>query len=161
MRTAVLTVSTDVVHRRREDEAGPLLAELAEAAGLDVDTMEVVPADFDLIEDRLLTYVDAGFSAVLTAGGCGLEPEDIVPEATLSVIDREVPGLAEMMRAEAIRNGPAGALTRGVSGAAGGTLIVNLPGSAAEVREQFPVLAPALLPAVRSMRRARGLEPGR
>jgi molybdopterin biosynthesis enzyme MoaB len=72
-----------------------------------------------------------------------------------------VPGLVEMMRAEAIRNGPAGALTRGVSGVAGGTLIVNLPGTASAVREQFPVLGPALVPAVRSMRRARGLEPGR
>lgn len=161
MRTAVLTVSTEVVHRRREDEAGPLLAELAEAAGADVDTMEVVPGDFDLIEDRLLTYVDADFALVLTAGGCGLEPEDIVPEATLSVIDREVPGLAEAMRAEAIRHAPTGALTRGVSGAAGGTLIVNLPGTAAAVRELFPVLGPALRPAVTSMRRARGLGPGR
>ena len=160
MRTAVLTVSSDIVHRRREDEAGPLLAELAEAAGADVDAMEVVPGDFDLIEDRLLSYVDDGFALVLTTGGCGLEPDDIVPEATLSVIDREIPGLAEAMRAEAIRNAPTGALTRGVSGAAGGTLIVNLPGSAAAVRELFPVVGPTLRPAVTSMRRARGLDTG-
>ncbi|MBJ7329867.1 MAG: MogA/MoaB family molybdenum cofactor biosynthesis protein [Solirubrobacteraceae bacterium] len=161
MRTAVLTVSTEVVHRHREDEVGPLLAELAEAAGADVDTMEVVPSDFDIIEDRLLTYIDSGFSLVLTNGGCGLQPEDIVPEATLSVIDREVPGLAEAMRAEARQHDPTGVLTRGVTGAAGATLVINLPGTAREVRELFPVVGPVLPAAVELMRRERGLEPGR
>jgi molybdopterin adenylyltransferase len=144
VRTAVLTVSTRVSRRQADDESGPLLAELAEAAGADVQAMEVVPDDFGLIEDRLHHFVDNGMALVFTTGGTGFTPDDITPEATRAVIDRDAPGFAEAMRAEALRRTPMGILTRGVSGIAGQTLIVNFPGSPKAVRELFPVIAPTL-----------------
>jgi molybdopterin adenylyltransferase len=144
VRTAVLTVSTSVSRRLAEDESGPLLAELAENAGADVAAMEVVPDDFALIEDRLHHFIDAGMSLVFTTGGTGFTPDDITPEATRAVIERDAPGFAEAMRAEALRRTPMGILSRGVAGIAGQTLIVNFPGSPKAVRELFPVIAPTL-----------------
>jgi molybdopterin adenylyltransferase len=144
VRTAVLTVSTSVSRRLAEDESGPLLAELAENAGADVEAMEVVPDDYGLIEDRLHHFVDDGMSLVFTTGGTGFTPDDITPEATRAVIERDAPGFAEAMRAEALRRTPMGILSRGVAGIAGRTLIVNFPGSPKAVRELFPVIAPTL-----------------
>lgn len=144
MRTAVLTVSTRVSRREAEDRSGPLLAELAESAGADVALMEVVPDDYSLIEDRLHHFVDADMSLVFTTGGTGFTPDDITPEATRAVIEREAPGFAEAMRAEAMRHTPMGILSRGVAGIAGETLIVNFPGSPKAIRELFPVIAPTL-----------------
>ena len=153
MRTCVLTVSTSVSRRQSEDASGPLLAELAEGAGADVAAMEVVPDDFALIEDRLHHYVDDGFALVLTTGGTGFTPDDITPEATRAVIEREAPGIAEAMRAESTRHTPMGILSRGVSGIAHRTLIVNFPGNPKAIRELFPVVAPVLAHAVGTLRR--------
>ncbi len=144
MRTAVLTISTRVSRREADDASGPLLAELAEAAGADVSAMEVVPDDLALIEDRLRNYVDEDFAFIFTTGGTGLTPDDVTPEATQAVIDRQTPGFAEAMRAEALRRTPTGILTRGMAGAAGTTFIVNFPGSPKAVRELFAVVAPTL-----------------
>jgi molybdopterin adenylyltransferase len=113
--------------------------------------MEVVSDDFGLIEDRLHHYVDAGCDLVFTTGGTGLTPDDITPEATRAVLDREAPGFAEAMRAEATRHTPMGILSRGVSGISGRTLIVNFPGSPKAVAELFPVLAPTLGHVVRTL----------
>ena len=121
-----------------------MLAALAEEAGCEVEAMEVVPDDFALIEDRLNHYVDDGCDLIFTAGGTGLTPDDVTPEATRAVLSREAPGFAEAMRAEALRHTPMGILTRGVSGIAGETLIVNFPGNPKAVRELFPVIAPTL-----------------
>jgi molybdopterin adenylyltransferase len=140
----VLTISTRVSRREAEDESGPLLAHLAEEAGADVEAMEVVPDDFSLIEDRLHHYIDDDFALIFTTGGTGLTPDDVTPEATRAVVDRDAPGFAEAMRAEALRRTPMGILTRGVSGIAGNTLIVNFPGSPKAVGELFPVIAPTL-----------------
>ena len=144
MRTAVLTISTSVARRQAEDASGPLLAHLAEEAGADVESMEVIPDDFPLIEDRLHHYVDAGVSFVFTTGGTGLTPDDITPEATWAVIAREAPGIAEAMRAVSTQHTPMGMLSRGVAGVAGQTLIVNFPGSPKAIEQVFPVLAPVL-----------------
>ena len=130
--------------RAREDEAGPALAALAEEAGCEVEAMEVIPDDFALIEDRLHHYVDDGFALIFTTGGTGLTPDDVTPEATRAVVDRDAPGFAEAMRAEALRQTPMGILTRGVSGIAHRTLIVNFPGSPKAVGELFGVIAPTL-----------------
>ncbi len=140
----MLTVSTSVSRREAEDESGPLLAHLAEEAGADVQAMEVVPDDFALIEDRLHHYVDDAMALIFTTGGTGLTPDDVTPEATRAVVDRDAPGFAEAMRAEALRRTPTGILSRGVSGIAGRTLIVNFPGSPKAVAELFPVIAPTL-----------------
>ena len=114
--------------------------------------MEVVPDDFALIEDRLNYLIDSGCDLVFTTGGTGLTPDDITPEATRAVIDREAPGFAEAMRAEAIRHTPMGILSRGISGIAGQTLIVNFPGSPKSIDQLFPVIAPTLKHVVRTLR---------
>ena len=151
MQTAVLTISTSVSRRETEDESGPLLARLADEAGADVQAMEVVPDDFALIEDRLRHYVDEGVRLILTTGGTGLSPDDVTPDATRLVIDRDAPGIAEALRAESARHTPMGMLSRGVAGVAGRTLIVNLPGSPRAVAELFGVLAPVLDHAVATL----------
>ena len=152
MRTAVLTISSRVSRREADDVSGPLLAQLAEEAGGDIQAMEVVPDDFALIEDRLHHFVDAGMSLVFTTGGTGFTPDDVTPEATRAVVERDAPGFAEAMRAEALRRTPTGILSRGVSGIAGRTLIVNFPGSPTAVQELFPVIAPALRHAATTLR---------
>jgi molybdopterin adenylyltransferase len=156
MRTCVLTVSTSVSRRAAEDESGPLLAHLAEEAGADVEAMEVVPDDFGLVEDRLHHYVDDDFALILTTGGTGFTPDDITPEATRAVIEREAPGIAEAMRAESAKHTPMGMLSRGVSGIAHRTIIINFPGSPKAVAQLFPVVAPVLAHAVRTVQRDDG-----
>jgi molybdopterin adenylyltransferase len=100
--------------------------------------------------------VKLGVSVILTTGGTGLTPDDVTPEATRAVIERDAPGFAEAMRAESLRHTPMGMLSRGVSGTAGHSLIVNLPGSPNSIRELFPVIAPVLAHAVATLRRERG-----
>ncbi|MCW2995809.1 MAG: MogA/MoaB family molybdenum cofactor biosynthesis protein [Conexibacter sp.] len=156
MRTCVLTVSTSVSRRASEDESGPLLARLAEEAGADVEAMEVVPDDYSLIEDRLHHYVDDGFALIFTTGGTGFTPDDITPEATRAVIERDAPGIAEAMRAESAKHTPMGMLSRGVSGIAHQTLIVNFPGSPKAIGQLFPVIAPVLTHAARTLQRPDG-----
>ena len=114
--------------------------------------MEVVPDDFGLIEDRLHHFIDARCDLIFTTGGTGLTPDDITPEATRAVIEREAPGFAEAMRAEGARHTPMGILTRGISGIAGRTLIINFPGSPKAIDQLFGVLAPVLGHAVQTLR---------
>jgi molybdenum cofactor synthesis domain-containing protein len=156
VRTAVLTISTSVARRQNEDAAGPLLARLAEEAGADVEAMEVIPDDFPLIEDRLHHYVDDNFTFVFTTGGTGLTPDDVTPEATKAVIEREAPGIAEAMRAESMRHTPMGMLARGMAGVAHRTLIVNFPGNPKAIAELFPVIAPTLTHAAETLVRKGG-----
>jgi molybdopterin adenylyltransferase len=158
VRTVVLTVSSSVSRREAEDESGPLLAHLAEEAGAEVVAMEVVPDDFSLIEDRLHHYIDADVRFVFTTGGTGLTPDDITPEATLAVIAREAPGIAEAMRAKSLEHTPMGILARGVAGVAGRTLIVNFPGNPKAVEQLFGVLAPVLAHADATLGRDGGRE---
>jgi molybdopterin adenylyltransferase len=113
--------------------------------------MEVIPDDVALIEDRLRHYVDESFDLIFTTGGTGLTPDDITPEATLAVIAREAPGIAEAMRAVSIQHTPMGMLSRGVAGVAGRTLIVNFPGSPKAIEQLFGVLAPVLEHAAKTL----------
>jgi molybdopterin adenylyltransferase len=146
-------VSTSVSRREAEDLSGPRLAAVAEDAGCEVVAMEVVPDDFALIEDRLNHFIDSDCNLVFTTGGTGLTPDDITPEATRAVIDREAPGFAEALRVEGLRQTPLSMLSRGISGIAGRTLIVNFPGSPKAIDELFPVLAPTLGHVVSTLRR--------
>src|SRR3712207_8331518 len=100
-----------------------------EGAGAEVVAMEVVPDDYALIEDRIRHYVDAGVELIFTTGGTGFTPDDVTPEATLAVIEREAPGIAEAMRAASLRHTPMAMLSRGVAGLADRTLVVNFPGN--------------------------------
>jgi len=144
MRTAVITISTRVARGDAEDLSGARLAELAREAGAEVVAAEVVTDDRTLIEARLRHHVAAGCSFVFTTGGTGFTPDDVTPEATRAVIERDAPGFAETLRAESRRHTPLGILTRGVSGIAGRTLIVNFPGNPKAIDELFGVLAPTL-----------------
>jgi molybdopterin adenylyltransferase len=152
VRAVVLTVSTSVSRRESEDRSGPALAAAAEEAGCVVEAMEVVPDDFGLIEDRLHHYVDAGCDLIFTTGGTGLTPDDVTPEATRAVIERDAPGFAEAMRAESLRHTPHGILTRGVSGIRAQTLIVNFPGSPRAIDQLFGLIAPTLPHVVATLR---------
>lgn len=149
MRAAVLTISTRVSRQDTEDESGPLLARLAEAGGCDVVAVEVIADDRAQIEDRLRHFVSERFDLIFTTGGTGLSPDDVTPEATAAVIERDVPGIAEAMRAESLRHTRHGMLSRERAGAAGGTLIVNFPGSPKAVEQLYPVIGPVLQHAVR------------
>lgn len=160
MRTAVLTVSTTVARREKEDVSGPALARLADEAGCDVVAMEVVPDDGGLIEDRLRHYVDAGVTLVFTTGGTGFTPDDCTPEAAVCVIERRATGLEAALHAEARAKHPMGALSRAVAGIAGRTLIVTFPGSPRAVGELFGVVAPLLAHAVATLQRTGEHTPG-
>ena len=156
MKTAILTISTSVAAGRSEDTSGELLAELARKAGAEVVVQDIVSDDQAAIEARLRSYVDDGAALVFTTGGTGLTPDDVTPEATRAVIERDAPGFAEAMRAESTRIKPLGMLSRGVSGTAKGTLIINFPGNPKAIREIFPVIAPTLEHAVATLRRGPG-----
>jgi molybdopterin adenylyltransferase len=156
MRTAILTVSTSVAAGQTEDRSGAALAEHARAAGAEIVARDVVADDRDAIEKWLRDQVGAGADLIFTTGGTGLTDDDITPEATLAVLDRHAPGFAEAMRAEALRHTPMGVLTRGVSGIAGRTLIINFPGNPKAIGELFPVIAPTLEHAVATLQREGG-----
>jgi molybdenum cofactor synthesis domain-containing protein len=146
MNAAILTISTSVAAGHAEDSSGHELAEHARAAGAEVVAQEVVSDDRDAISGALRRFSapDAGIDLVFTTGGTGFTPDDVTPEATRAVIDREAPGFAEAMRAEALKHTPMGIVSRGVSGIAGRTLIVNFPGNPKSIGELFGVLAPTL-----------------
>jgi len=160
VKTAVITVSTSVAAGRSEDRSGEALAELAGAAGADVVARELVSDDQDAIEQALRAQVDAGVSLIFTTGGTGLTRDDVTPEATKAVIDRDAPGFAEAMRAASLKHTPMGILTRGVSGIAGRTLIVNFPGNPKAIGELFPVIAPTLEHVVTTLQHEGGPTPG-
>jgi molybdenum cofactor synthesis domain-containing protein len=143
-RALAVTVSTSVSESDRIDRSGPILVEGLRALGLDVQGPSVV-ADGVPVEQVLRAAVLAGFDLVVTTGGTGLTPDDLTPEATRAVIDREVPGIAEAIRAYGLAHGvPTSVLSRGVAGLAESTLIVNLAGSTGAVRDGLAVLAPVL-----------------
>ena len=143
MRAAVLTVSDGVARSEREDRSGDVLDELLAADGHDV-ARRTVPDELDAIADAIVDLVDGGASLVLTTGGTGLGPRDVTPEATMAVLERPAPGIAEAIRADSIARTPHGLLSRGVAGVRGRTLVVNLPGSPGGARDGYAVLRPAL-----------------
>jgi molybdenum cofactor synthesis domain-containing protein len=138
----VLTVSDGVVAGTREDRSGDLLEELLRVEGFEVER-RVVPDERDAIADAIAEL--AGDAAlVLTTGGTGLGPRDVTPEATMNVLDRAAPGIAEAIRADSIVKTPHALLSRGMAGVRNSTLVVNLPGSPGGCRDGFAVLRPAL-----------------
>lgn len=154
MRAAIVTISTSVAAGRNEDRSGAALAERVRQAGIEVVAQEVVSDERTQIEQVLRRHSspDAATPLIFTTGGTGLTPDDVTPEATRAVIDREAPGFAEAMRAESLKYTPMGVLTRGVAGIAGQTLIVNFPGNPKAIGELFPVIAPTLEHAVATLR---------
>jgi molybdopterin adenylyltransferase len=156
MRAAILTVSTSLAAGEGEDVSGSALAEAAAGVGAEVVAHDVVSDDAAAIEAWLRTQVRAGIELIFTTGGTGLTPDDVTPEATLAVIERAVPGLAEAMRAESLRHTPMSMLSRALSGTAGVSLIINFPGSPKAIAQLFPVISPVLEHAVATLHRQNG-----
>jgi molybdopterin adenylyltransferase len=153
MRAAVVVVSSSLARGDGDDISGPRLAELCAAAGLDV-SLETVSDDREAIAGLLRRLADdEGVRFVFTTGGTGLTVDDVTPEATRDVIDREAPGYAEAIRADSRDHTPLGLLSRGVSGVRGRTLIVNFPGNPKAIDQSWPIVAPTLEHAAATLER--------
>ena len=152
MRAAVLTISTSLSDGDGEDRSGPELVRLCEAAGLET-AHETVADDREAIKQAMLRWVEQDVRFIFTTGGTGLTIDDVTPEATRDVIQREAPGYAESIRTESRNHTPLGILTRGVSGVRARTLIVNFPGSPRAIGQSWPVVEPTLKHAAETLER--------
>lgn len=145
IRTAILTLSDKGAAGERVDESGKLIGEMITGIDGAVSYYEILPDEKALIVSALIRLSDSGeIDLILTTGGTGVAPRDVTPDATLEVIDRELPGMAEAMRAESLRKTPHAMISRAVAGIRKKTLIVNLPGSPKAVRENLSVILSAL-----------------
>jgi len=137
-RAKILVLSDLATKGEREDRSGPVIREILESHGWEITSLELLPDDLDQIRDRLIAWTDSeDCDAIFTSGGTGLSPRDVTPEATRSVIETEVPGLAELMRTEGAKSTPRAALSRATAGMRKRKLIVNLPGSPRGARESI------------------------
>src|SRR5215218_8640626 len=153
MKAVVLTISTTRARGEGEDVSGPKLVELCTQADVEAE-LRVVPDDRDLIAAQMREIADhRQADSIFTTGGTGMTPDDVTPEATRDVIDRDAPGYAETIRAESRNHTPLGILTRGVSGVRGRTLIVNFPGSPNGVRQSWPLVEATLKHAAATLER--------
>lgn len=151
-KVALITLSDKGAKGEREDISGRFLSWYATRLGARVLFSSIIPDEKQVIKETLIKGVDAKVDLILTTGGTGLAPRDVTPEATLEVIDREVPGFAEAMRAESLKKTPHAMISRAVSGIAKRTLIINLPGSPKAVAECMEVVFPALRHAIDKLR---------
>ncbi|MDH5768455.1 MAG: MogA/MoaB family molybdenum cofactor biosynthesis protein [Nitrospirota bacterium] len=136
---AILTISDKGSKGEREDLSGPWIEEMLKGIGAEVKYYEILPDEKRLIRKNLIKY-SKKVDLILTTGGTGLSPRDVTPDATLEVIEREVPGISEAMRAEGLKKTSRSMLSRAVAGIKGETLIINLPGSPKAVRENLEVI---------------------
>ncbi len=144
MRAAVITCSNRSASGERPDDSGALLAEALTGLGHEIVLRRIVPDELTAIRDAVREAVAAGARLVLSTGGTGLTPTDVTPEAVVPLLDRQIPGIAEALRAVSRDRVPTSVLSRGVAGAIGATLVVTLPGSPGGVRDGMAVLTPLL-----------------
>jgi len=145
IRTGILTISDKASQGLREDLGGPTLLKWLDPRHYLVAVTAIVPDDIPAIVKALVDWTDLEkLDLILTTGGTGVSPRDITPEATAQVLHKEIPGMAEAMRAEGLRHTPLAQISRAKVGFRGETLIVNLPGSLRAIEEMFPVILPAL-----------------
>ena len=152
-RYAILTMSDKGSRGEREDRSGKVIQDIVAELGGEVAAYEIVPDERERIQEKLVAWCDElGADVILTTGGTGLAPRDVTPTSTLDIIDYEVPGIPEAMRAESLKKTPNAMLSRMVAGVRGHTLIVNLPGSPRAVSECLEVIKAALPHAVETLR---------
>jgi molybdopterin adenylyltransferase len=148
-RAHVITVSDGAFHRTRQDTSGGALVDRLKAGAFEVTGPEVVPDERERIETAIVAAATAGNQLVITTGGTGLGPRDVTPQATESIIDYAVPGIAELMRRKGLDSTPMAALSRGAAGVRGRTLIINVPGSPRGAVESLDAVLPVLDHALR------------
>lgn len=140
----ILTISDSSFRGEREDISGKAIEELLHAAGLAVEKTAIVPDEEDMIANTLMLWCQEGIDLILTTGGTGLYPRDVTPEATRRVIEKEVPGIAEAIRMEGLKETPMAMLSRAIAGVRGNTLIINMPGSPKAVTSAMNIIMPVL-----------------
>lgn len=141
----ILTMSDKGARGEREDLSGEEIKKLVAEIPAEVKAYEVIPDEKYLIKDKLIEYADElSLDIIITTGGTGVSPRDVTPDATLEVIDKEIPGMAEVMRFESLKKTPRAMISRAVVGLRGCTLIINLPGSPKGVRENLSAILPAI-----------------
>ena len=143
-RARVITVSDGAFHGKREDESGAAVVTLLRAGEFEVGEPEVVPDERDIITNSIIDAADEGARLVITTGGTGLGPRDVTPQATKDAIDYDVPGIAEAMRRAGAASTPMAAISRGIAGVRGRTLVINLPGSPKGAVESLQAVMPVL-----------------
>ncbi len=148
---AIITLSDKGSRGEREDLGGPAIREIIEKIGASVEHYEIIPDEKELIKEKLIDY-SAKVDLIITTGGTGLSPRDVTPEATLEVIDREIPGIAEAMRMEGLKKTDRAMLSRAVAGVRGSSLIINLPGSPKAIREGLSAVAGVIPHAVEKIK---------
>ena len=145
MKAGVLTISDKGSRGERKDESGAVAAGMLEDAGFLLEKREIVPDNEQQIRDTLIKWADRdNLSLIVTSGGTGLSPSDVTPQAMADVIDFQVPGISEAMRAESLKKTPHAMLSRAIAGVRGACLIINLPGSPGGVRDNLTAVLPAL-----------------
>jgi molybdopterin adenylyltransferase len=153
IRAGVITISDKGSRGEREDKSGQEIITMLSDIGVDIIHTKIIPDEKDQITEVLIDYADTKeLDLVITTGGTGVSPRDVTPDATLAVIEKEVPGMAEAMRRESALNTPHAMISRAVVGIRGNALIVNLPGSPKAVRENLAVILPALKHAIEKIR---------
>ena len=153
IQAGVITVSDKGSAGRREDQSGPEVERMLKTVGIEVIRRAVIPDEIHQIRDALVDFADhQKIDLIVTTGGTGVAPRDLTPDATLGVIDKEVPGMAEAMRRESHKITPHALISRAIVGIRGRTLIVNLPGSPRSVRENLAVILPALSHAIEKIK---------
>ena len=153
IQAGVITLSDKGSRGEREDLSGPEAIRMLREVGIETVHSEIVPDEAEIIAEKLVEFADVrGLDLVVTTGGTGVSPRDVTPDATLKVIDREIPGMAEAMRRESMLKTPHAMISRAVAGIRKTTLIVNLPGSPKGVRENLAVILPALKHAIEKIK---------
>jgi len=149
----ILTISDRGARGERQDKSGLEIRRLVKEIPARVDAYDMIPDDKEMIIDRLIQYVDTkGLDLIITTGGTGVAPRDVTPDATLSIVEKEVPGMAEAMRLEGLKKTPHAMISRAVVGIRKRSLIVNLPGSPKAVSENLSAILPSIHHAIAKMK---------